>query len=474
MSNAELNSFIENLQYDPNQLLAVQTDGSTSSQPDKNRSTLPNAVIICTNINHTLRKNLDEVAILSPQAGAIFPGGIVTADQNLMEGKPTAVGLSRAPATLTLDLPGLKDPSASIVPTFSTVQKFMNDKLEEWSTMVDNSPDPAKTYQNAAKLILQVTKSYTATQASLDLGFKASWASGDLSTQLGVTSSSSTSVILAYFKQVFYTVTMDTPDTPASVFADSVTVPEAQRVFSDQHPPAYVRSVDYGRILVVKMETTAIDTTVKLEAAFDYATGQTKVGGKVDSSIQNIVNNSSFSVVALGGGASQPVQMFDGSSDDSLKGLQSYIADGACYERDNPGAPIAFTVVFLKDNAFATIGSSTDYTETQCVSYPNAFEKIVHSGAYVAKFSVAWTQNDQNGNPTVSNSWQSGNQTEGYTQTVNLPGDATDVLLNAQAETGLVWSPWGEIWNLTLDGPDNKTYTATGTTLNRTYSVSGP
>jgi thiol-activated cytolysin len=163
--------------------------------------------------------------------------------------------------------------------------------------------------------------------------------------------------------------------------------------------------------------------------------------------------------------------MFDGASDQGLKGLREYIAAGSTYRRDNPGLPVAYTVVFLKDNQFARIGSTAEYTETECVRYRNGFVRFAHEGWYVARFSVSWTEPDGAGNYTVQKSWASGDQTRGYTTSVSLPGDARNVQLFAEAATGLVWSPWGEIFKVMLAGPDNKTYHATGTTLDRSYNV---
>jgi len=55
-----------------------------------------------------------------------------------------------------------------------------------------------------------------------------------------------------------------------------------------------------------------------------------------------------------------------------------------------------------------------------------------------------------------------------------MPGDARDVKIEAWAATGLVWDPWGEIMSLSVGGPNQKTYKVTGTTLNRSYEVTGP
>src|SRR5690606_9504881 len=216
---------------------------------------------------------------------------------------------------------------------------------------------------------------------ALELGFHSKWASGNVSSQLSSVSSTEKSVVVAYFKQVFYTVTMDSPEGVASVFADSVTVDAARASFGNEHPPAYVRSVDYGRLLMVKMESSVVDSSINLKGAFEQATsGGVTVGGDLSRKYESIIKNSTFSVVAIGGGAETSLEVFTGNSDQAMKGLRDYIQKGATYRRDNPGLPVAYQVAFLKDNRFAMIGFPTDYTETQCIRYPNGFVKFENGG----------------------------------------------------------------------------------------------
>jgi thiol-activated cytolysin len=465
MPNPEIDRYIASLDYNPQVLLAVVPDGSTSTIPVKDRQQNNNGVIICTKTQHSLNKNLSEVAILSPTAGVIFPGALLRADQNLSEGHPTPIALPRGPATLTIDLPGLDNPSGRVIPAGSAVQQFLNTKLEEW-----NKQPVSQGYVNPARSFIQTTQAFSSQQVSLDLGFNSKWASGSASAQIGASSTTEKSVVVAYFKQVFYTVWIDTPFAPSDVFADSVTLDDARRAFSAANPPAYVRSIDYGRILMVKMETSAVDTSFNLKGAFEQATeGGVTAGGSLDSKYKEIISNASFTALALGGGAETPVRIFSGGSDGALKGLQDYIRADALYRRDNPGLPVAYTVAFLKDNEFAQMGFTTDYTETQCVKYPNGFVKLAHSGVYVAKFEADWVEPDAYGSYNQNKVWESGQQTVGYTHQVDMPGDAQGVRLKAWAATGLIWDPWGEIMNVALTGPDNKTYRVTGTTLDRSW-----
>jgi len=219
--------------------------------------------------------------------------------------------------TLAIDLPGLVVSTSSVVPDNSSVQRFRNAKLEEWRQTA-----ATQGYQNAARTMLQITNAYDSQQVALDLGFNAKWASGSTSAQIGVASTTERSVVLAYFKQVFYPITMDTPPSPAAVFDDDVTLAEAQGVFNIAHPPAYVRSVDYGRVLMVKTESSAVDTAANLKGAFRHASGTNSASGSLDATNKDIVKNSSFQVLAIGGGAQDSAALFDGSSDAGLVGLQ--------------------------------------------------------------------------------------------------------------------------------------------------------
>jgi thiol-activated cytolysin len=103
------------------------------------------------------------------------------------------------------------------------------------------------------------------------------------------------------------------------------------------------------------------------------------------------------------------------------EGLQDYVNKDARYRRDNPGSPISYTVTFLTDNEFARMGFTTDYTETECVRYPNAFVKVAHAGGYVAKFKVTWVEPDSYGTYNQPKEWESGDTTVGFTHQVDMP-----------------------------------------------------
>jgi len=87
--------------------------------------------------------------------------------------------------------------------------------------------------------------------------------------------------------------------------------------------------------------------------------------------------------------------------------------------------------------------------------------RLVHRGAYVAKFYVAWEGQ--------AGAWQSGTKTAGWETEITLPPNVQTVRLNAQEHTGFNWRT---VLNQTL--PVQRTYTLTGTTLHPGWNARPP
>ena len=467
-NKTDITDYIKNLDYPKLTLLAVPSEGSFETLPPAGkveRKPFGNKIIKCVKKLNKVDETLTRVSILNPNAGVIYPGALILGNKRLAEGLPTPIALPRAPMVLSLGLDGdgIDKLSQTIVdPKNSTVRNGINSILEKWHKQSDT-----KGYTIPSKLIKNISKAYSSEQLAIELGFNAKWAEGSASALMDVKSNSDKEVTVAFFQQIFYTITMDTPQRPSDVFdASQVTKADLENVIDNQNPPAYVRSVEYGRVVMVRMETSTKNTSVKLEAALDYAVNpKTSIGGKLDSKYESILNDSSFKVYAIGGRSDNAAKLVAGND---LSGLRELIETDAVYSRSNPGVPIAYTVAWLKDNDNAGIKVSSDYVETECTEYYNAEIKLEHAGAYVARVTVQWSEPDENG-VLQPQKEEFGEQTTGWTKTINLPGDAENININAEAATGLVWAPWGEIMNKTLPGPSNCTYKMYGTTLDRRF-----
>ncbi|MBV9216311.1 MAG: thiol-activated cytolysin family protein [Acidobacteria bacterium] len=476
-SSASLRQYIKSLKYDPRVLLAVQGDGGTmivdKEKDKKNERRTGNAKIIrCLRTTRNLSKNFDDVAILQPTQGVIYPGALVYADQELVDGKPRPLtGLPRAPIDLRLDLPGLQDEGSFTIanPTDGKVQSAVNKALNFWN----NSTSFQDGYVNPSRSNYSSTIAYSSDQLAMSLGFNAKWASGDAAAQFKYSTSNEKNVIVAVYRQVFYTVTFDAPNLPEQFFDPSVSVEEARETFTTEKPsaPGYVSSVNYGRIIMFRMETDKSASAVDAQAAFNYAAGAVTVGGDMKLKYDKILSNSSITVVTMGGNAEVAAETVAARTATDLQKVIK--GKNAVYSKNNPGVPIAYTVKFLKDNTIAKMGSTTDFTTEDCKELDNIWIKVIHSGAYIAHFYATWDEPDPN-NPDVmvTRTRKEEGKTAGFQIKFDFPGDASNIRVKFENDTGLVWQPRREILNRVLLPVDyNKCYTVTGTTLGSGYDV---
>ncbi|RKN81242.1 thiol-activated cytolysin family protein [Ulvibacterium marinum] len=443
----DINSLITNLTYDPDALLNVQNTGSlvpdreeTGSRNDNQGPTL-GWVTECRISDYSLESNFDDVAILRPTNGVIFPGALVIGNDGMLDGAPDPLTLGRSAVTLSLDLPGIGEQGTIVVedPTNSSVQSNIDNALEWW-----NANAYQEGYVNAANSSYQATTSYSSKQFSLDVGLNVEWASGSLASQFEYESSSTERTAAIVFKQVFYTVTMDTPSSAASVFAPDVTKEQAEAAFDSDTPPAYVSSVSYGRVIMVRMQTTEEDTSIELDAVLEYAGGY-RAAGSLESKYDEVLRNSSVTVVTIGGNAeaaSEAISLADINT--GFGALNSVITGGnAVYSRNNPGVPIAYTIRYLKDNTLAKMGYTTDYTVEKCEPFRFQHKNIVveNESNYDSRFRFIYKLRGSN------NELQTGYFVVNNDKRVSgsPPEGAYDVLVQFDLQNALLqWDRMGE------------------------------
>lgn len=401
----KIDDLIANLSYDANAMLNVQstTGGSTQrtlTSENNSSSTVQGTQTICTTKEYNLKANFEDVAILRPTNGIIWPGALVVGNQSMLDGLPDPLTMERAPVDLRVDLPGIGTHGNLHVtnPANTTVQASIDEALEWW-----NGNAYQDGYVNAANSSYQATASYSSQQMSLDLGLNVEWASGDVATQFSYSTTSTKRVAMMVFKQVFYTISMDAPPTPASVFGPSVTLEQVQNKINSSTPPAYVQSVSYGRILMFRMETTAQATEGELTGAFNYASGLTNASGTIEAKYKQILQQATITSVMIGGNAAVASQAVTASSFGDLAPIIT--GDNAVYSRNNPGVPISYVIRYLKDNSFAKMGYTTDYSTNTCTTNSFVNESIKFTNNEYGWSRIRLVYKGQNSNTEYTTSW---------------------------------------------------------------------
>ncbi|MDH7447997.1 thiol-activated cytolysin family protein [Aquimarina sp. 2201CG14-23] len=430
-----INDFINNLDYDANQLLGVEETGGeallkTPGETTTDVTSLEGERTTCVRVDYNLKANFEDVAILRPTRGIIWPGALVVGNESMRDGLPEAFTLGRAPMTIRLDLPGIGEAGNIRVedPINSNVQAKIDEALEYWNA---NAYDEG--YTNPSNSSYAASTSYSSKQMSLEVGMNTEWATGDVSAQFNYETTSTRRVAIMVFKQVFYTITMDTPNNPAAVFGADVSLAQVENAFNSSTPPAYVHSVNYGRIIMFRMETTAEATEAQLTGAFNYASGVTSASGTVEAKYKEILNESNITTVTIGGNAAVASEAV---SAQNFGDLQTIIkGENATYSRNNPGVPIAYTIRFLKDNSLAKMGYSTNYVALNCTKVGVTHNQIIFTNNLADNFRVGieYKNNLTNDVSYDKIDWKF-NTTDGAKTAITPPNGAYDIFYHVERD----------------------------------------
>ncbi|MHA7128976.1 thiol-activated cytolysin family protein [Algoriphagus namhaensis] len=441
-----ITEYIRNLQPNSDDLLNVQPISGGSQRTEvSNResgSVIPGGNLVCNTVKFDLKNNFEDIAILRPTNGIIYPGAVVIADEATLGGLPTPTGLDRAPMSLRIDLPGMGENGTLRVesPSNSNVQTAIDESLEWW-----NANAYQEGYVNAANSSYVAKTSYSSRQVSMDLGLNVEWARGDVETQFNFQSTSTERVAMMSFKQVFYSVTMDPPSNPGDFFGPDASLAEVEQAFKADAPPAYVQSVNYGRIIMFRMTTTEQATDAELEGAMNYATGLTNVSGTVEAKYKSILNKSSITVVTIGGNAAVASEAVNAKNFADLNYIIT--GDNAVYSRSNPGVPISYKLHYLKDNTTAKLGYTTEYEVKTCEEKKHPARDISLNNrngflGVTVRFTVNYkTQTD---GITYNRSLGSGDIKTNTKTTKTVPAGAYDIRLTVEFKDGLKWKFLGD------------------------------
>ena len=464
----EINRQIKDLVYNPDQLLAFEGDSITSYIP-RNGQMKPDEFIVVTKTKHTIAGSFD-TAVPNSRKDITFPGALLLANRKLVEGVPDPLVTLQRPRKLTIDLPGLTDDN-SIVPKtmdFAGVSAAVNQLTNHWlKTKASTFTIPANT--EFRKNIL-----FNENEMALSFGVDVTYLKGSLGLNFDSISKQESSAYLVMFRQIFYTVSVESPVHPADVFADEVTWNDLKDKIDDDNPPAFVKNVQYGREVFVLLRSSMSSSQLKghLDATLQFNNG--KVHTSDDAETKALNKQIDCTVITVGG---KPV-VINGNldQDNILKRVNELIGSGVEFTPDNPAMPLVYATSFLKDNTMAHIQGSTDYITTDTQVFHNSVLRLHHKAWYVAIFYVNWEEVtfDQSGKEIVtSKSWEGNGvwRTLGFTTEITMPANVRNIRIKILDETGLAWDPWWVVMDKILAPLGERDVTIWGTTLSPSYEI---
>lgn len=344
-TDTDIDTYIAGLPLLPVDPASIQMGTASAAERDGDYS--------CTTQNLKETAQYDKIVAYAANSDSLWPGAIVDA-ASLDSGLFTQIVMPRAPATFSVSLENIAGKKSATLkaPDLSSYRDALTGILQNditGSTAADISSD--------------IEQVHSEEQLNLALGVEAKWALGvaSIKSSFDFTKKETMSRYIVKYTQAYYTVDLDAPQAPSALFAPSTTVDDVAAKINQEHPPLYVASVTYGRMVLFTFESNYSDEEMNAALSFAY-NGGVDVSGNVSVGYKNMISSSKITAFILGGDGGAASMSID-----SYDALISFIHDGGNYTRESPGAPIAYKLNYLKDNSPARMSETTDYDVKDCV-----------------------------------------------------------------------------------------------------------
>ncbi len=300
---------------------------------------------------HDVVDNIDNVVYLGLNDDVIWPGSLVRGNE-AHDFVYVPISVDRAPITLSISLEGSPATGQSITkvvedPKLSTVRQGIADMLK--TAIVGDTRVPAKVEFKYAQV-------YNESQMSLMVGANVKYGAGSLNTKFNWESTTKKNKILASYKQIYYSIDIDTPASPADMLAPSLRMDDIESAFPTGSMPIYVSSVSYGMMAYVFIETDYSMEEMKwaLDAAYD---GIVSGKAELDLKTQQILQSCSIQTVVYGGSTAGLSELETG-----YNGFLNVIKASKEFGAGSPGVPLVYRFRHLQDNTLALITLTSQYT----------------------------------------------------------------------------------------------------------------
>lgn len=297
--------------------------------------------------------NPDQFMMYDPNASVLWPGNLVQG-RSVTTGVPQSVPVAdRAPANVFLAVVS-GDSSGTSNKLFRRVER------PSGSSITQALNEILAGYKGAAPAKYNYTQEnvYSADQINFTLGFGYSGPSVEASGYFGFARATAKSRIAVKLTQQYFTMAFDDPQGAAGVFGSSVTTRDLEPYVGPGNPLCYISSVTYGRVFILIYESDASRDSLAQALQFAYSGGVTTGSFNDTLNFSSVMAKSQVRVFQIGGDAASGLLLSDAKN---LKNITDFLSGGANFSPSNVGAPISFTVKYLKDASLVRMSSTMEY-----------------------------------------------------------------------------------------------------------------
>jgi thiol-activated cytolysin len=293
--------------------------------------------LICTESTYSYAPGYSDPILLDPTTDVIAPGMILDGS-SITSGSYRPLGGDRAPLKISHSTNG----ESAIIqnPTLSEIRAGI-------ATLNNEGVNPAN-------MIYKETFVSSREQLLLDVGGNFKGFGAKVQARFNWDSKTVKSRFMIKFTQVYYSIDVDHPTTPSAWYTNP---PNCQQW---DVSPVYVSSVKYGRIgiLLIESDKSELDVKAALKASYDGFGTSSKFDFK--SEYEHVWESTSISALLVGGSPEEGVNI------GTKEGFIGWINNGVTYSEESPGAPVAYSLRYLKDNSVSKVILSGSFTVRDC------------------------------------------------------------------------------------------------------------
>lgn len=306
----------------------------------------------CVSTPVTEVRELDQLLGQISIGDVMWPGSMLRGE-SVVGDRLAPLSFERAPLTFSVSLESLGGGKRSARMTAPSLSSYRDEIARILAQDLSGS--------TPARISAEIEEVSSESQLAVALGASASSALvGKIKGGFDFSRSNARSRYVVKFFQLYYTVDVDPPSLPHTLFAPSVTADAIAKEIGT-NPPVYVSSIGYGRQVIFTFESEL--STDELAAALEFAYhGAAEVDGSVSLTHREVLANTHMTAFILGGDATEAVTAAVGGYEE----LQTFIKRGANYSKESPGAAIVYKLSHVRDNTPATLSYGAEYTERTC------------------------------------------------------------------------------------------------------------
>jgi hypothetical protein len=299
---------------------------------------------------HDVVDNLESIVYLGLNDDVIWPGNMVKGDR-AHDFIYEPISIDRAPVTLSISLESSSTGSSIVQtvddPKLSTIRQGISDLLKTAVTASTKVP---------AKVEFSYQQVFSASQMSLFIGADISYGAGDLDTQFNWEQASSKTRIMAKYRQIYYSIDIDVPESPLEFLDPSLAKEDVAAAIGPGSRPLYVAGVSYGMMAIMVIESDYTFEQMKWALDASYS-GVVKVDVELGLSSTEVMESSSIKIIVYGGSTAGLGELETG-----YPGFLKVVDASNEFTSDSPGVPLVYKFRHLVDNTLAQVSLTSQYT----------------------------------------------------------------------------------------------------------------